>query len=261
LVNESDNRPVETETADRPVLGALRQVSEAVNLPLRPLYDAFRLHDDDARVIYPLLIATAAWALAGGGLAALVGWEVRSAMRRRQALSLTLAATFLVVAWALLYRLTPDPWQIGGLGRLSSAAGYAAFAAAVAAGLFAVPRRVRLWTSVPVVLLLGVLIVAWPTWDVSAFPHSVSAQELAHGFVTDDPAGAPELVLYTTAGEFKVASADDATLVPDDARVIGFRGFRLSLRQRLAALGQGWTLRPVFRFSSLPAPTSSRTGR
>jgi len=72
-----------TQTADRPVLGALRQVSEAMNLPLRPLYDAFHLHDDDARVIYPLLIATAAWALAGGGLAALVGWVLRRAGARR----------------------------------------------------------------------------------------------------------------------------------------------------------------------------------
>lgn len=34
--------------------------------PLRPIYDAFHLVDDDARVIYPIILSAVLWGAVGG---------------------------------------------------------------------------------------------------------------------------------------------------------------------------------------------------
>jgi hypothetical protein len=53
-------------------LSLLQQISRTMNHPFQLLFSAFRLHDDDARVIIPLFISAVSWGLVGGGLASLV---------------------------------------------------------------------------------------------------------------------------------------------------------------------------------------------
>lgn len=59
---------------DNPTLMAiLRPIGRLMEAPVRWVFDAFHLHDDDPRIIYPIMVSVLLWGLVGGGLAVL--WE------------------------------------------------------------------------------------------------------------------------------------------------------------------------------------------
>lgn len=54
-----------------------------MNYPFQPLFSTFHLHDDYARVVFPLFIAAMSWGFIGGGLASLLAWAGRQRRGRK----------------------------------------------------------------------------------------------------------------------------------------------------------------------------------
>lgn len=58
-----------SESLQQAVGPLLRPMSNLV----QPIYDVFLLHDDDPRVIYPVILSSLLWGLLGGAVAVLIG--------------------------------------------------------------------------------------------------------------------------------------------------------------------------------------------
>lgn len=68
---------------DYPTIRAiLRPIGTVMGAPVWWVFEAFHLHDDDPRIIYPMMLSTLLWGLAGGGLA-VIGKRAIVAMRGR----------------------------------------------------------------------------------------------------------------------------------------------------------------------------------
>jgi len=153
------------------------------------------------------------------------------------------ACLSLIGSWVLLYRLTPSPWQIGGVAFPTYLA-YIGFVFGIVVGVLAVPHSARIRTALAAAFVLVLFVAFWPSWDVSVSPYTldpVALPETFPGLAT----GRTSLVLYTMAGRYDVASTDDVQQVPADAKVIGFKAFGFGVKERLTAVLRGWLVRPA----------------
>lgn len=68
---------------NRTIMATLRPIGRVMEAPVWWVFEAFHLHDDDPRIIYPMMLSTLLWGLAGGGLAVTAGHALAAVRGRR----------------------------------------------------------------------------------------------------------------------------------------------------------------------------------
>ncbi|MCL6450130.1 MAG: hypothetical protein K6T75_02405 [Acetobacteraceae bacterium] len=164
------------------------------------------------------------------------------------ALGLTLVC---VSQWGLSL-VVPRAWQTGGLSHLPPF-GYAMLLMGLAALVLTLPRRLRWYAGLGVILALALFLWLWPWWEVSSFPHDVKVNQIA-ALARPDGLGQLQLCIYSGGSPFWVLGprGKQGEALPS-RKVNGFYAEHLSVSSRLAFLRQGFTLRPVW-------PGGARTG-